>query len=583
MRSLFPTYRRILSDRGNQGLDRGLWLAALGGVAQGAALVALIPAVTTLAAGGVAWGLSLNGWLAVLVGLGLLGGIVQYANSMATFDAALDLLENTNQYLGDKIASLPLGWFRDGFAGKASRMVSSQMMQVGNFAAHLIGPLMTSFTTCVTLLVGVLLWDWRLGLMLTACVPVVWVCHRLSLHTADRGKAAGHGPERELSARIVELARCQGVLRSNGVTTDLPELRRAVSAVKRGSRIELWWETGGMLLSGIAAQMVTVALIVGVATLTVQGEIPPLTALAFMGVALRFTQILEDFGSKSVGLRVGNAVIKDMADVLDANPTPAPQHRVELSAPGRVELAHVHFSYEPGQPVLDEIDLVVEPGTMCAIVGPSGSGKTTMARLVARFYDVDSGTVRVGGVDVRDQPTEQLMEQLSMVFQDVYLFDDSLAANIRIGRADASEVEVHRVARRAGVTEIVDRLPDGWNARVGEGGRSLSGGERQRVSVARALLKQAPIVLFDEATSALDAENEANIMASVHELRRTATVLVIAHKLETVRAADQIVVLDERGRIVQRGVHDELVAVSGPYQDFWRQRERAAAWTLGAA
>ena len=218
---------------------------------------------------------------------------------------------------------------------------------------------------------------------------------------------------------------------------------------------------------------------------------------------------------------------------------------------------------------------------MTAIVGPSGCGKTTIARLVARFYDVDSGSVRVGGGDVREWATRDLMAHLSLVFQDVYLFDDTLEANVRVGRADASEAELRHAARLSGVDEIVERLPLGWDTPVGEAGRALSGGERQRVSIARALLKNAPIVLFDEATSALDPDNESRITEAMEALRRNATLIVIAHKLDTITAADQIVVLDESGRVAQIGTHEELYAESGgQYRAFWEARSRASGWRI---
>ena len=181
---------------------------------------------------------------------------------------------------------------------------------------------------------------------------------------------------------------------------------------------------------------------------------------------------------------------------------------------------------------------------------------------------------------MRDLTTEKLMEQISMVFQDVYLFDDTLEANVLIGRPDATRAELERVAELAGVSEIVRRLPDGWKTRCGEGGRSLSGGERQRVSIARALLKRAPIVLFDEATSALDAENEVNIVKSMKELKQHSTLLVIAHKLETIQAADKIVVLAENGTVAQIGNHQKLVQDPGPYHGFWMQRYQNAGWKL---
>ena len=217
---------------------------------------------------------------------------------------------------------------------------------------------------------------------------------------------------------------------------------------------------------------------------------------------------------------------------------------------------------------------------MFAVVGPSGCGKTTIIKLIARFYDVDEGTIHIGNIALRDYTTEDLFRQISFVFQDVYLFNDSLKNNILIAKPDATDQELHAVADLAGVTEIVQRLPDGWDTICGEGGRSLSGGERQRVSIARALLKHAPIVLLDEATSALDAENEANIVRSIEVLRKNSTLVVVAHKFETIRMADEIIVLDQAGRITEAGSHEELLKQSGPYKEFWAKRSASAQWKL---
>ena len=219
---------------------------------------------------------------------------------------------------------------------------------------------------------------------------------------------------------------------------------------------------------------------------------------------------------------------------------------------------------------------------MTAIVGASGSGKTTILRLIARFWDVGSGSVRIGGVDVRDMTTEDLMARISVVFQDVYLFDGSIAENIRLGRPEASDAEVLEAARLARVDDIAARLPGGLDAGVGEGGAVLSGGERQRVSIARAILKDAPIVLLDEATSALDPLNEAAVQAALHALTRGKTLVIVAHRLQTVRQAQQILVL-EGGRITEQGAHDDLIALNGRYAAFWMERRRAAGWRIGPA
>ena len=440
--------------------------------------------------------------------------------------------------------------------------------------------LTSTAAACVVVGVGSWAWDWRLGVLLTVAAPLFAGLVRLSRRLLDRGKSISEPAERELATRIVEIARCQGALRSCRAASGYSRLTAAFDDGARASRRALWWESAGNLVNGALSQIVVVAMIVLTSSLAASGTMEPLVAIAVIGMCLRFTTMLDDIGAAVMGVEERRQMMNHLDAVMDAELMAEPQEPSALPEPGAVELDDVAFGYRPDEPVLTGVSMRVPARTMCAIVGPSGSGKTTIARLVARFWDVDSGTVRVGGTDVRDMPTSQLMEQLSMVFQDVYLFDDTLAANICIGNPAADDAQVRWAAGLAGVTEIIHRLPHGWDTRVGEGGRALSGGERQRVSIARALLKRAPIVLLDEATSALDAENEANIVTAMQELRRTSTLIVIAHKLETIAAADQVIVLNDAGRIAQRGHHDELVAVDGPYRSFWEQRTRARGWAL---
>lgn len=239
----------------------------------------------------------------------------------------------------------------------------------------------------------------------------------------------------------------------------------------------------------------------------------------------------------------------------------------------------VNFAYDKRNPVLKDLSFTISQGSRTAIVGPSGSGKTTIINLISRFYDVDSGEIRLGNKDIRDYKVESLLKNLSLVFQDVYLFRDTIENNIRFANPDASHEEVVEAAKKARCHNFIMELPDGYNTMVGEGGSSLSGGEKQRISIARALLKNAPIILLDEATSSVDPENEYEILAAIEELSKGHTVISIAHRLSTVKKADQILVID-RGTLVQAGNHSDLICKEGIYSSFIQARERAANWTL---
>ena len=578
--SLLSRFRRLMAEASWQQTRAGLILGGINGVVSGLALLALLPASVALATGEPHWGLSFGGWLAVLVVCAVGAAVTEFQGQRTSMSGALGFMHDVHYAVGDQIARLPLRWFTAETAGTMSRAVSQEMVSLGESAAHFMYTLTSTIAGCVVVGIGSWAWDWRLGLLLTLAAPLFAGLIRGARRLLDHGKSISELAERELAIRVVEIARCQGALRSCRATTRYGRLKAAFDNGARASRRSLWWETAGNVVNGALAQIIIIAMIVLTAMLAVGGSMAPLAAVATIGMCLRFTTMLDDIGASVMAMEERRQMMNHLDAVMDAELMAEPETPAALPAPGAVQFDDVAFGYRAGEPVLNGVSLSVPAHGVCAIVGPSGSGKTTIARLIARFWDADSGTVRVGGTDVRDMPTAQLMEQLSMVFQDVYLFDDTLAANVRVGDPSATEEQVRRAADLAGVTEVVDRLPHGWDTRVGEGGRALSGGERQRVSIARALLKRAPIVLLDEATSALDAENEANIVAAMEELRRTSTLIVIAHKLETIAAADQVVVLGDDGRVAQRGRHEELVNVPGPYREFWEQRSRAHGWAL---
>lgn len=585
MFELISRLREPLSSEGRAGFSHVMYLSCIVGLVRGFSLISFIPAAIALTSGQPAWGMDLRGWLIALAVCAAASFILEYFLAIRSYVVAFDFLTNMHRAIGDKIASLPLGAFRADTAGKTSRLVSRELMMLGEIFAHMYSPLIAAIVTSLTMLAGITVFSPVLGVVCLVSVPIVaggvWVARRCLLS----GSALKEAPARELSHRIVEYATKQGALRACGRSASYEPLQRAEELYGAAARRSLIRETLGQITNGMAAQVVVVSLICAIGLLAVGGSVSPVEAVVAIGLLLRFTQILVDIGMLTSAFETRRPVLDLGHEILSAPELPTASEdgesddSAELSA--SVALEDVVFSYEADHPVLRGVSFRVEPGTMTAIVGPSGCGKTTIARLIARFYDVDSGVVSVGDRDVRSWDTAKLMAQLSLVFQDVYLFDDTLEANVRVGRPDASAAEIEEAARLSGVDEIVARLPMGWDTPVGEGGRALSGGERQRVSIARALLKDSPIVLFDEATSALDPENEHRVTAAMDKLRRNATLIVIAHKLDTITAADQIVVLDENGRVVQIGTHTQLFAeTEGQYRGFWEARSRAAGWRL---
>ena len=585
MFSLISRLREPLSAEGRAGFAQVMYLSCVVGLVRGFSLISFIPAAIALTSGEAAWGMSLRGWLIMLAVCAVASFVLEYVLAMRSYVVAFDFLTNMHRAIGNKIASLPLGAFHADTAGKTSRLVSRELMMLGEIFAHMYSPLIAAIVTSLTMLVGITVFSPMLGIACLAAIPIVgggvWIARRCLLS----GSALKEPPAQELSHRIVEYATKQGALRACGRSASYEPLQQAEKSYGAAARRSLIRETLGQIANGMAAQLVVVSLISAIGLLAVWGSVSPIEAVVAIGLLLRFTQILVDIGALASAFETRRPVLDLAHEILSAPELPVLSDdsglSVQSASNSSVALDHVSFSYEADHPVLRDISFHVEPGTMTAIVGPSGCGKTTIARLIARFYDVNSGTVSVGGRDVRQWDPAELMAQLSLVFQDVYLFDDTLVANVRIGRPEASDTELEEAARLSGVDEIVARLPMGWGTQVGEGGRALSGGERQRVSIARALLKASPIVLFDEATSALDPENEHRVTAAMDTLRQNATLIVIAHKLDTITAADQIVVLDENGRVVQIGTHTQLYAeTEGQYRGFWEARSRAAGWRL---
>ncbi|SHG60743.1 ABC transporter ATP-binding protein [Streptoalloteichus hindustanus] len=569
---------RVVGDDYRAPIHRFLTSVVCYAVLQGVTFVLLVPVLRPLLRGDVAGAWPWLGALAVATAATV---VAYYVQSLQGFRVGLEAANQLYHRIGDHLATLPLGWFSGGRVGRMAKLASSGVREITGLFAHQLQPLLSGIVTPLTVVLAMFLFDWRLATAMLVAAPVLYLVHRWSVGMVARADQAMDEAVAEANDRIVEFARFQPTLRAFGrVGADHAALEEAMRTQDRVARRYARRMAPGKAVFTVAVQLAVAVAVVFGADLALGGAVDVAELIALLVLVVRFAEPIVEVGELGSVLRSTRASLERMDEVLSTPPLPEPAQPLQPKG-SDIELADVRFSYEgaAGRPVLDGVSFRVPAGTMTALVGPSGSGKTTVTRLIARFWDVDSGSVRVGGVDVRELGSESLVAQLAMVFQDVYLFDATIAENIRVGRPAATDDEVREAARLAGVDEIVHRLPQGWDTRVGEGGAALSGGERQRVSLARAILKDAPIVLLDEATAALDPQNEAAVQQALGRMADR-TMLVIAHRLQTVVAADQIVVLDSRGRVAEVGTHDELLARDGQYAAFWRERSRAGTWRL---
>ncbi|MFI6452534.1 ABC transporter ATP-binding protein [Streptosporangium amethystogenes] len=555
---------RVLGHEYAQPVRRTVALMTTTAVVEGLSYALLVPVLRSLfgSTPGDAWPWLIASGVAVAV-----YAVLRYVSDLSGFRVGTTLLLGMYHRLGDHLARLPIGWYSAGRVGEVSVLASRGVLQGMSVIAHLLAPFISACVTPLTIVVVMLAFNGQLGLAALVAVPVVaaiqiWTGRSMAATDAERAER-----DHEATGRVIEYLQAQPVLRAGGRTVErFRSLDDSLREVQRASRRSTLSALPGVLGLTLTVQaMFTVLLVLG-AYLALGGNVGAAEVLAILVLAARCADpllSLADIGGKLRGARSELARL-DM--VLRTEPLPEASEPIQ---PERHDLEFDSVAFRHGdRTVIDDVSLSVPEGQRLAVVGPSGAGKSTLLQLLARFYDVDAGAVRVGGVDVRAINTEVLMAQIAIVFQNVYLFDGTIEENVRLGRPDADEAEVRAAATAARLDEVIERLPGGWATNVGEGGALLSGGERQRVSIARALLKNASIVLLDEVTSALDPVNEAAVHEGIERLMAGRTVVMVAHRMRTVRRADRIVFLDD-GRIVEEGGHDELLRRSGRYADFW--------------
>ncbi|CAM5241699.1 ABC transporter ATP-binding protein [Streptomyces griseomycini] len=514
-------------------------------------------------------------WLAAFGAAVAVYAVLRYISDRSGFRVGTTMLHGMYERLGEHLARLPVGWYQPGRTGEVSVLASQGVLQAMSVIAHLLAPFISACVTPLTIVAVMLAFNWQLGLAGLAAVPLVAAVQLRTARATTATDAERVERERAATGRVIEYLQAQPVLRAGGRTGErFGLLDDSLEELSRASRRSTLSALPGVLGLAVTVQAVFTALLALGAYLALGGDIGAAEVLAVLVLAARCADPLLSLAEMSGGIRGARAELARLDHVLGTEPLPEPRAPRE---PAGHDVVFDAVTFRHGDRVVaDGVTLSVPEGQRLAVVGPSGAGKTTLLQLLARFHDVDAGAVRIGGVDVREMDTAALMARIAIVFQDVYLFDGTIEENVRLGRPDATDAEVRAAAAAARLDEVIERLPGGWSADVGEGGALLSGGERQRVSIARALLKDAPIVLLDEVTSALDPVNEAAVHAGIEELMAGRTVVLVAHRMGTVRRADRVAFLDA-GRVVEQGSHEELLRRAGRYAAYWDLSRAGAA------
>ena len=530
----------------------------------------------------------LTAWLIAVVVMAVSAALVETIAMHRSYRVSVfEVCDTMIDRVADHVLTLPLGWFSAEREAAVVNATSKEVNTLSHLASMVIPNLCNAFIVPLVMLGATAVVEWPLALIMAAAIVPLVLTWRLMGAATTRANEMEDRTSSAAAGRLVEFARLQPVLRATGATkTGWAPVQAALEADSAST-------LDGLRVKGRPGQYfnlivnIAFALVMAMGLARVSGHRLDVVAyLAIMVVTARTLLPLTKaamYGSEADNAKVA---LRAVGDILDARPLSEPEPGQEIEPRGTtIALNDVSFSYDAGRPVLAGVSLSAPQGRVTALVGPSGAGKSTILRLAARFWDVDDGTVTIGGAPVRSMRASTIMGMTSMVFQDVYLFDTTIRENLRIARPEATDAELAEAARRARLDRVIEALPHGWDTQVGPGGLSLSGGERQRVAIARAFVKDAPILLLDEITSALDGENESAITEVVRELSEGRTVIVVAHRLSTVRQADEVVFLEPTqagARVAQRGTPQELAAVPGPFREFIEASTASSRWHISS-
>lgn len=516
--------------------------------------------------------------LGILV-ISLVGKIMtQKISQMAQTHAGYFMAAHKRIEIGEKIKRVPMGFFSSFSLGRLTAIATSSLSQAEMWVPMLLVLVLGGVLNTLVFVLGTLIFNVKVGLVAAAGVIVFFIVTSMM----EKKSSANADKMTETQTRLTKevLATLQGMQVIKSYNLGGENNRDLRKSIKDTSRILLDLEKSVApytVIQRIVMGITTVAMVYVSLNLNLSGELPLAETILMIMASFIIFEGLIGAGSNMAILRACENAI-DSVGFIDSMPDMKEGSITEPIKNHNIVFKDVSFSYDD-RPILKDVSAEIKENTMTAIVGPSGSGKTTFCNLIARFWDVNSGEILIGGKNIKDYKIENLMNSISMVFQDVYLFEDTIENNIKFGKQNASHEEVVQAAKKARCHEFIEVLPEGYNTLIGEGGASLSGGEKQRISIARAMLKDAGIIIFDEATANIDPENEDKLKEAIESLTKNKTVIMIAHRLKTIRNADQILVLKD-GEIVERGSHEELIKNNGLYSDLINAKAKAESWKL---
>ena len=515
----------------------------------------------------------------VILVISLVGKIMtQKISQMAQTHAGYFMAAHKRIEIGEKIKRVPMGFFSSFSLGRLTTIATSSLSQAEMWVPMLLVLVLGGVLNTLVFVLGTLIFNVKVGLVAVAGVIVFFIVTSVM----EKKSSANADKMTETQTRLTKevLATLQGMQVIKSYNLGGENNRALRKSIKDTSRILLELEKSVApytVIQRIVMGITTVAMVYVSLYLNLSGELPLAETILMIMASFIIFEGLIGAGSNMAILRACENAI-DSVGFIDSMPDMKEGSITEPIKNHNIVFKDVSFSYDD-RPILKNVSTEIKENTMTAIVGPSGSGKTTFCNLIARFWDVNSGEILIGGKNIKDYKIENLMNSISMVFQDVYLFEDTIENNIKFGKQNASHEEVVQAAKKARCHEFIEALPEGYNTLIGEGGASLSGGEKQRISIARAMLKDAGIIIFDEATANIDPENEDKLKEAIESLTKNKTVIMIAHRLKTIRNADQILVLKD-GEIVERGSHEELIKNNGLYSDLINAKAKAESWKL---